>query len=189
MSGKSSMNIKFSPWCSLFPAVLIIGGYSKMLVPLILSVLVHEAGHYFTVRYFHGEISSLSFNAGGLKLEYNSSKFSYIQDIVCSLSGPAAGLFSSIIASILNFELFCGISIVISAFNLIPVRPLDGGKILYSMTSLIFDEKSHIICRFIEITVLIILSALAVYVFIFTSGNISLLLITCVLIFYYCKEL
>lgn len=181
--------IDFTFGCTVIPSIMILFGYTEILLPLILAVIIHEAGHYLAVTAMGGSIENITFNAGGLKMLYNSGSFTYMQDTLCVLAGPFAGIIAAYITSHCGFLVFSGINLSISLFNLLPIRPLDGGKILFNLFSIFFDFRAVYIIRYIEALFLILLTVLSVYVYVITNGNAALCLLTTVLFFYYCKEL
>ena len=182
------LNLNFSYSVVIFVALMIIGNYENLLVPLALAIVIHELGHVAAIILLGGTISSLTFNAGGLNISYNSNSFTYMQDVICALFGPLFGIFAAVIASNLGYKVFGGISLSISVFNLIPVRPLDGGRILWSIiTAFDFCNAERIVC-FIEVALITIFLIFSLYVVITTCGNLTLLFVALVLTFYYCKE-
>ncbi len=180
------LSIKFSCDAILLAATLIICSDYELIIPWIMAVFIHEAGHVFAIILLGGTIDALTVNAGGLKISYNSKILSYKHALICAITGPALGLVSAFAASHLGFTVYAGISLCINIFNLIPVRPLDGGKILLNLTSIIFDRPEKIIVA-IELIFLTALFGASLWL-LMTTGAGVLFFITCVLTFYYCKE-
>ena len=80
------IKIDFTYGAVILAATMIIGGYSDMIIPLFTAAAIHELGHISAIIIMGGEISMLTVNAGGLKIDYNSTKFTYLQDIICAAS-------------------------------------------------------------------------------------------------------
>jgi len=182
------LEIDFTYGAVLIIAMLILNNHIGMILPLLAAVSVHELGHAVAILLYKGSIRTIALNAGGLKIDYDSIRFNYGQDIVCAAAGPIAGLSAAIIGSYLNVNVFAGISIVISMFNLLPVRPLDGGRILWNLFMMLFGVNAEKIIRIVEIAVLLLIWVISIYASIYSNGNLSLLTIAAVLTFYYCKE-
>lgn len=106
------------------------------------SVLWHELGHAFMMRYFGDRnVQILLYGGGGLAM--GRAFRTRFEQVVISLAGPVAGLalglltwfvftasppFSrSLMAAVLGDLLL--INIVWSLVNLLPIIPLDGGRI------------------------------------------------------------
>ena len=182
------IKIDFTYGAVILAATMIIGGYSDMIIPLFTAAAIHELGHISAIIIMGGEISMLTVNAGGLKIDYNSTKFTYLQDIICAASGPLMGLIAAKLASLLGFTVLSGISFVISIFNLLPVRPLDGGKILYNTYLLLFESRAEHLTVITEVATLTLLWIISAASAIYSKGNISMCCIALVLTFYYCKD-
>ena len=61
---------------------------------------------------------------------------SFLQDLLLSLSGPAANLLlAAVLAAVGHFPLFVGANLLLGCFNLLPVCPLDGGCALFALLS------------------------------------------------------
>lgn len=182
-----NLKIDYSYGFVIIAAFMILGGASEIILPLLIAVLVHEIGHLVAILSLGGKIRSIAFNMGGMTIDYDSFSFTYLKDIICAVSGPFAGILFAYAASFLGLTVFSGICFSINIFNMLPVRPLDGGRIMYSVLMIAVPFRGVTICRILEIAILVILSIMAILI-IAVSGNFSLLYVTAVLIFYYCKE-
>ena len=187
MSILKNLRINYSYSAVIFAASLIIFGYSEIILPLILAVIIHELGHLSAILLCGGNAESLSVNMGGFVIGYSSSHFTFYEDIICAVSGPVFGFIAAFLASKWGFTVFSGICFSINIFNMIPVRPLDGGRVLWSFLVMLMPVRGETICRIIESIILCVLALLAMYIA-YKTGNFSLLYIAIVLTFYYCKE-
>lgn len=95
-----------------------------------LPVLVHELGHAAAIMLLGGEVTGLSIEAGGLKISYKGARETWQAGLIAA-AGPLAGILAAALFSSAGEKgsLAAGVSILLSLFNLIPTRPLDGGKI------------------------------------------------------------
>lgn len=98
----------------------------RWLLSWVMAVIVHELGHYAAVRFFGGSV--LSIRIGGLGCVMTSSPLTIRQQLYCTAAGPALGLCITILSRWLPRIALC--AFIQSVFNLLPVYPLDGGRIL-----------------------------------------------------------
>lgn len=112
-------------------------GWASLLCVLAASA-VHEAGHYLVLRAFGAKVHRLRIHILGAVMEADTSRLSYGQELFAVLAGPAANFLCAAMFSALDirrFAAFIGANIVLCLFNLLPVRPLDGGRGLYLFLS------------------------------------------------------
>lgn len=108
-------------------------GWFSALVP---AVLAHEFGHVIALRCCGTRITELRLELAGLCMEC-TPLFNARQEALCAAAGPAAGMIWGIIAAQLpgNWaQMSAGLSLGLSAFNMLPILPLDGGRILLAIT-------------------------------------------------------
>lgn len=125
----------------------------EVLFPFILSVLVHEAGHIFCLAGMGIPIHSISISAFGAAIE--TDPLSYKAMLRSAAAGPITSLSSSVVFQ--NFPLFSQYNLILGLFNLLPLRALDGGKMLHSGLMQITEERiADTISNIISIATLVI---------------------------------
>lgn len=106
----------------------------------VLACLVHELGHIAAAKVLGGRVERLSLTAVGAELSFDYlTPLSYGRDSLVALAGPAANLLAGGAALLLHHWLPAAMSLGIGAFNLLPVRPLDGGRVLYDLLAEALD--------------------------------------------------
>ena len=103
--------------CLLFPV--------RFLVGVLLAAAVHEIGHLIAIRLTGGRVRTIRLQAFGARIETDPMEPG--REILCALAGPMAGALA-ILAWRVYPELAAA-GIVQTVFNLIPVYPLDGGRV------------------------------------------------------------
>jgi len=136
-----------------------------------ISVLVHELGHALTGKRF-GAATAITLHAFGGYATFPAGRFTRLQDFLVTAAGPAiqlvlGGIFLAILKSGTTFapmgvvfiKALAGISIVWAILNLIPVIPLDGGRLMSS----ILGPRQITLTLKISMTIAVATSALLLY--------------------------
>lgn len=109
----------------------------ELLLVVLSAAAVHEVGHWMLLRLFGAEIRRLRIGILGAVLEADCSRLSYGRELAAVLAGPGANLICAWLLSKLGngMDVAVGAHLVLGAFNLIPLRPLDGGRAVYLLTA------------------------------------------------------
>lgn len=108
----------------------------KPLVTVLGAAAVHELGHWTVLRVLGGRATGFRLNILGAVLETDSGRLSYGGELAVVLAGPAANFLSALALTALGKEpAAAGANLVLCAFNLLPIRPLDGGRAAYLLAS------------------------------------------------------
>lgn len=118
---------------------IIIDDYLFILI-LIGVLLVHELGHYLMMkRYGYENLNMFFIPFMGAMVQGEKDKYSQRETLVMVLSGPVPGVVIGAALLIYgnyesNWLIQLGVlAIVINALNLLPIDPLDGGKVFQSL--------------------------------------------------------
>lgn len=162
-------------------AALIMLALSVLLLPLqwILAMaaaaLWHELCHYWAIRLCGGKVTDFRAGFSGAKLEVLG--LTEKQELLCALAGPAGGLLLLLFARWLPRTAMC--AAVQSVYNLLPIFPLDGGRILRCGLGVIWPNKAQRICHAVTILTLVFLGALGIWgCFVLRLGILPLLIST-----------
>ena len=94
-------------------------------------ILLHELGHAITGIILGLKIKKININVFGLSIEFeNYGKERINNKIIIDIAGPAINIISFIIAVIFKKEEIAYINILLAIINLLPIYPLDGGRIV-----------------------------------------------------------
>jgi Zn-dependent protease len=102
---------------------------------ILLSAAVHEGGHWLALRLLHTPVTFFRITMFGMEMRTQNNRLSYPEEIAAVLAGPAANLLCGALLGCLHGTYripgeIAGANFVLGGFNLLPVRPLDGGHIL-----------------------------------------------------------
>lgn len=97
-------------------------------------ILLHELGHAITGVILGLKIKKININVLGLSIEFeNYGKERINNKIIIDMAGPVINIISLIIAVILKKEEIVYINILLAIINLLPIYPLDGGRIVKNL--------------------------------------------------------
>ncbi len=113
-------------------------------------VLIHEIAHLIVGLMIGGKAEKMYITPFGVSLEiYSYGKSSSLNKILFYLSGPLINFILAIIFFYLKSDInlkeeIIYTNIAICFFNLLPILPLDGGKILKEIFNILFkSEKAN----------------------------------------------
>ena len=129
----------------------LISGYIKRAFLIIIIVLVHEIGHVFFFLLFKIDIESVVIYPFGGVTKVNKRIHERIyKDVLISLGGVAFQVILCFVFLLLyhnglvvksTIDIFIQYDTSIMLFNLLPLVPLDGSKLLLSLCSKFFSYK------------------------------------------------
>lgn len=151
------------------------------------SVILHELGHTLMAGFFHKKPLSVRIMPTGISILLSPAS-SYAEEFLIAAAGPLMNLFYALLCCLLPYGVrgtVRGVSLLLAGLNLIPLAPLDGGRMLSSFLSPIFGtEISSRISDFFSLLLLAFLWMLSLYVFFYSGVNFTLLLF-CAYLFSY----
>ena len=142
-------------------------GTFKNLIIFTIIIIVHELGHFFMGRLLKWKIDRIIiYPYGGCTKFSDSLNKSLLSEFLILISGPTLQIvFYFLVSKYLsnnNYLIFRNYNFVILFFNLLPIYPLDGGK-LFNIILSIFLPCFKSLCLSIYFSLFIFLIALIVY--------------------------
>ena len=150
-------------------------GYFREIIIVYLILFIHELGHYFVMNLFSIKVRSITFYPYGGKIDSdilintNSKKV-----LIISISGILMQLLLYLIVFILYkiniidtyyYSIINMYNLYIMLFNLLPIYPLDGFKILNCIFEMIFPYIKSLKLSLMINVIFMILFLLYLYLF------------------------
>lgn len=157
--------IKINSYTYLFILICLLSGYIKNISIIFLICLIHEFGHVFITKICNYEIIKIEILPFGGYTTINQKINSNInKNLLIALGGI---IFQSILLlfliifknkfNIITYNLFWQYNIIIMLFNLLPIIPLDGSKIVQLILEKFYSyHKAYYLNLFISIIGLIL---------------------------------
>ena len=130
------LHVSWSFWLLILLAAIV--SPLTIVLSILLAAALHECGHLLALRAFHVPIEGLRLSAFGAVLHARGAqRLSYGRELVVTLAGCGMNLVCGVLTAWFSLHyvwvegfVFAGAHILLCAFNLLPIPPLDGGMAL-----------------------------------------------------------
>ena len=176
----TKIEIDYTTYILIFIALL--AGYIKKISIIIIILLFHEIGHIICFVLFKFNIEKIKFYPfGGITVINKKLHERIYKDILCSIGGILFQFILFYIYYVLfkynliknsTYNIFKIYNSSIIIFNLLPIIPLDGSKLLFTICSKYFSYKNSYVLMIISGILSLII--FIIYNFIFKLNDIIL---------------
>lgn len=104
-------------------------GLFKEFLFIFLFLVLHDLGHLFIINLFKLNINKIVFYPFGGIINYEFKNDFLYKEILISFGGVLVNFLLMLLFYFLNIEMFYLINLMFLVINLLPIYPLDGGKI------------------------------------------------------------
>ena len=111
---------------------------SRFLFAFMIAATVHEVFHIAAITLLKIPIRSVHIGMRGMIIETPSMYPK--QELLCAAAGPLGGML--LLLFLREIPLIAMVGMIQSLYNLLPIYPTDGGRILRCITSMILSEKA-----------------------------------------------
>ena len=133
----------------LAAAVYFIGGVGA-LAAFMAAAVAHELGHLAAIYINDASIRGIRVTAAGPVIEY-SGGLTPRQEMGIVAAGPVAGILFAALCFITDIPFLCytgAIALFAAMFNLLPVMPMDGGRLAkYALDAALPEKAADILLR------------------------------------------
>ncbi len=142
------MRVKINLQIFLIVIILILTRQIQMYSFIMIFAFIHEIGHIIVGILLKLKVKLLQINPFGISVsfeDYGYKKLLEVKKIIIFLAGPITNFLIALVTYYLNInfeikQMIIYSNIILGFFNLIPIYPLDGGKILKSFLRLKYNS-------------------------------------------------
>lgn len=183
--------VKIGPSFLLLVIFCIISGNIILFINYLLALLLHEMAHLLVAGQRGYSLKQVKLDMFGLAVDLNE-KIDDKDQFAINIAGPICNLLLSVFcvatywlipSSYIYLNTFCFCNLMLAIFNLLPVYPLDGGKIFRAMI------KSDKVYKALDLVIRYSLACLCIFAFIFSCRNVPNLLLLVLSIFFITNKL
>ena len=144
MGQGSRIELKAGAYLSVAVAVLILPLW--FFLSLIIAAAIHEFCHYLALRISNIRVFRITIGPFGASLETESMDPG--RELLCAMAGPLGSLMLVPFYRLMPGIAFWGL--IQGLFNLLPIYPMDGGRILKCLLELLRIPRRGEICKILE---------------------------------------
>ncbi len=198
------MELKIDLKIILFALIFYFTGQIEIYCLCLLFALIHELGHVLVARLLGNKLLKFKIMPLGFSIflqtniedynkKINKGNMYVLKNLIISIAGPLTNIIIFIIVFFLPIELMIKekiiyINAIIAIFNLIPMYPLDGSKILQNALKLFWNNKESYKYENIVANATLILFTVFCSIFILYAKNVAIVVILIYLWYINIKE-
>lgn len=144
-------SLRIHPATYIFVLILILTGFWAVVIPYLLSVVLHEFGHAIMAKKLGYRLNKIYLLPYGACLSFDEFAFEPTDEIKIALAGPLTNIILIVFCLCLWWLFpssyvwtysFVISNFSIAIFNLLPAFPLDGGRVLVGLMSIKNKRKT-----------------------------------------------
>ena len=144
----------------------------------VMACILHELGHIFAIRCLGSHVKEISITIVGAEIK-TERLLDYRSEGIVALCGPCVNFLLAMLFGIPEWgHVFAGINLALGSLNLLPVHPLDGGRMLRAALAYLIDASwADQVSECLGLVFSVLLCLFGGWITL-CSGNITLLLVS-----------
>lgn len=140
--------VQIEPQALFLAALLLLTVPFRWVLAAAVAAAFHEICHLAAIQLLGGRVWKIRIGLRGARIE--TEPMSYARDVLAAAAGPVGSLMTLFLAKPFPRIAFCGI--LQTAYNLLPILPFDGGRIVQGILYCLFPRgKANTISRWIAV--------------------------------------
>ena len=116
-------------------------GLIKELIIISLALTIHETGHILCLRFFKYKINKIVFYPFGGIINHELKNDFLYKIIIISLGGILLNLLFCFLFKFIGFKTASNLNLIMALVNIVPIYPLDGGRVLICLLCYVFPYR------------------------------------------------
>lgn len=159
------VNISLSAAACIGGCLLILLAPLHLVFSFYIAATIHEFFHILMLQRFHVPIYSISIGINGAAI--HSAPLAPREEFLCAAAGPLGSFICLLLLRAAPTIALCGL--IQGIYNLLPVYPMDGGRMIRCLCQRYCPHRSDSICRAAAVITVLLLCSFCIYLYLRSS--------------------